>query len=573
MYFHKYIILCFIVLLISCQKSTISTEQYYRHIYLNHKYQFDGKYPITQKDSKTINCYKFVYNPNGLPLSIEYLKGGLLSDDDEPNYENVNKTTDYDFAKINFNYNEGEETRKFYNDNLILLNSEKLLLNQNGLYKSLHRFDKYGNKLINRNHDFVEPSKSIFHYDENNRIIKVVHYNHSGGKYSIGYIIPEIPEIQFKYDDLDNLIQEEYYGLTGFLKANLYTKSYCAIKKLEYDKDKNIVKESYFDISGNPVNNKIAYSINEYNEFGYITKQTDFDALGNIMSNDDYSSVEIKYDKNGNIVSVETLDEFDNLKNDRDGTAITKIEYDSFGNMIKEGFYGTDNKLVKETSCSTAVREYYYDDFRNLIELRTYDELGQLTPNNCENDCAISKYKYDSNGFYIEESYFDVNGNPSPIYSWYERIDDYSVTHIWSEITTRKLKRDSLGRTIETAYYDKNGRLTLYRNGSGKFRFAIRRNKYDLNGNLIEESYYGLNGELVQYPPVSPTYPVLWSDLNYSIVQYEYDELGNKIQKTFFNEKLNLLEYRTYQYNDIKEIRTTHFDKFNVVTYDYEFKY
>jgi YD repeat-containing protein len=260
--------------------------------------------------------------------------------------------------------------------------------------------------------------------------------------------------------------------------------------------------------------------------YGRITKtitKSKGDVIRRITTN--------KYDESGNLIEVRFFNSDKKLIEDRYGVAIYRYQFDSYKNKIEEKHYGKNEKL-KENDDSVAIVQYKYDDNGNLIEVRDLDTAYKIKTHTWKT--TIKSYKYDDMGNVIEEKWFNAeeklreNGTAIIRYKYDDignQIEEsnYSADEkLIQDYAIYKYKYDDMRGTIQISRFGPDGKLlpTSYDHCA-----VIKRYKYDNRGNLIEESFYDEKENLVANPG------------GIAIYRYIYDDNGNLIEEKHFNSK------------------------------------
>lgn len=285
-----------------------------------------------------------------------------------------------------------------------------------------------------RSQSFEEKVKGEF------RSCILTKYNYRNGKLDIN---SKRNLIQCKYDSRGKIIE----------RLNYDSNDYAYMKyKYIYDSLGNKIEERYY--LGDKIQN---ITQNSYDEQGNKIKETSYNSEGNI-----YRRSESKYDKNGNLIEVNTYLSGNKYKD--------IYKYNEFGNRTEMIYYVDGEKHRTEL---------IYDDNGNMIEGICYNPDGSV------HHKSVYKYKYDSNGYEKEHiSHYNDGRLRENI------IDKYDNQGNLIEITS--LNSDGIiGMTVQYKY-DKNGNeiesIESYETGSIK-----RQYRYDEFGNKIEEIYFNID--------------------------------------------------------------------------------
>ncbi|MCR5148020.1 MAG: hypothetical protein K6C35_03530 [Eubacterium sp.] len=323
----------------------------------------------------------------------------------------------------------------------------------------------------------------------------------------------------YKVVDKKNKFKEDHPGETGFLKneiGHISTEQYN-IGYAEYElttesdsDDKTAADEKASDDTGKITeektedhNNDAEIKIDKNKEIIPRTKKCITAYNGN---NDEIKWIE-NYDSNG----VKT-----DIKDD-EGAILTKYEYDSNGNCIRESYYSdgkdqgyTEYLYDSRGNCTWSFatrngvngveKSYEYDDAGNMIRSTTtmngdttiqeneYDKNGNLirwTGIGASGDKEYIIWEYDSKGFKTGGTLYDDEGMDS-IY----QIE----TDNRGNITRQARVMDGEVLNSEGCEYDEFGNATRkYKNDN-----LIEENQYDERGNRLKHIVYD-DGNVKQY--------------------------------------------------------------------------
>jgi len=349
-----------------------------------------------------------------------------------------------------------------------------------------------------------------------------------------------------------------------------------ASSKYEYDANGYTNKIAFFDTEDKPVIISTGISITKFkndskgNPLIYEYFDTEDRSIENIYG---YSKVIAEYDSVGNITSAFYWNTQGSLSLDtKGGIAGFRREFDKYGKLTKQTFFGTDNNPCESIDgVITVIQDYDKDenlkqvsflssDGKTLklsnegiagwkseykdgyeIERTFFDAEGSLTAGNI--GYARRTTKYDENGFPIEGAYFDKNGNPIAIY---DPNKDLNIVFIYSKIEyiydneqRNKIEeilyngniRSQIIRykydnkydyPIEISFFDGNGSAIINDNGWHKMTLA-----YNNQQQITEQRLYNSNGQ-----------PTLVHDQlgGFAILKNEYDQMGRISRQTYFGE-------------------------------------
>lgn len=313
------------------------------------------------------------------------------------------------------------------------------------------------------------------------------------------------------YDSKGRISEIHYIGKNDEPQS---TKWGLGIKKYYYDSEDNWIRAEYYTVDGQP-----AYD--------------DSDGVG---------IYEMEYDNNGNVVTIYHKDGNGELMlPKKNGIAGAITEYDDRGFIVKQTYIGTDKTPIFVSSAGFAGYTAKCDENGFFVEQEFFDPDGQV----CETSEGNSKLvmvndKYGNN---LETWRYDIHGDLC--------LDPTGIAG-----TTYKY--DSIGNVIEVVYYGKDKKPTLNEQGEAGLRLkydernlqtemltldvnlnpafddnhiCLVRHEYDKRGNTTKISFYNADGTQLVH-----------SNENVAGWNILYDDLGNEIERSFFNDKNTLCE-------------------------------
>ena len=230
------------------------------------------------------------------------------------------------------------------------------------------------------------------------------------------------------------------------------------------------------------------------------------------------------------------------LKEDENGIAITRLEFDARGNLREAQFFGLDGQPKNKRDEGAAVIRYQYDERGNLVE-QSFFGPDQRPVDSRKEKAALVKYKYDEQGRLVEKDYCGGSGKlkkgkngvsmEKTVYNDQGQALEISFLDAGSRpIDNKKYqaaklisKFDASGNIIEQKYLNKDGKLR------GPQYVPVYRMKYDAQANLVELAFYGKNDQ-----PVEPRKEKV------AVVRFSYDNLGGIGEVGFYDKKGNLKE-------------------------------
>lgn len=344
----------------------------------------------------------------------------------------------------------------------------------------------------------------------------------------------------FEYDDQGRRTKVQYYKDGELSKA-----AHLGVAQIVslYDEEGGELR-SFQNESGEPVPNaRRVYSMRlELDEEGTPISTINYDQYGNLIKDKDgVVQYHMNTSDSGDLVGIKYLDKDGTRIVDRRGVGELTFEYDETGNEIERRFYNLISKLTEKRFLECAIIRNKYDG-DNLIEKGCYGTDESLKLSRKWGQIAIIRYEYDTEGNKIKESFFGTNeALKIPKYRDRAAIIEY--------------KYDAMGNILEKRFYGTDGELMTLRNGE-----AIRQWLYDEVGRNVEASFYGADEELKALPTGEAIRRWKYDTQGYvieksfhgidgefintardevSLVRYNYDSQGNKIEEAFFNTENN----------------------------------
>ena len=284
---------------------------------------------------------------------------------------------------------------------------------------------------------------------------------------------------KFYYDDNDNWIRAEYYTVDE--QPAYDDADGVSIFEMEYNDVGNVVTFYHKDGNGElmlPKKNGVAGGTTEYDDNGFIVKQT---CLGT--------------DKTPIFVSTT-------------GYAGYTAKCDKNGFFNEQEFFDPDGNVC-ETSQGFSKLVMINDNHGNLLEVWQYDINGDLCLD--PTGKAGTTWKYDSIGNMIEEIYYDVDKRPA--------LNGQGIAGFRSKYDDRNL-------LTELLFLDESMNPTFDNN-----HICNIHNEYDKRGNVTKIAFYDADGTKLVH-----------SNEDVAGWNFIYDDLGNEIERSFFNSNNALCE-------------------------------
>lgn len=309
---------------------------------------------------------------------------------------------------------------------------------------------------------------------------------------------------EMTYDSKGRVVEIHYIGKSDEPKA---TKWGLGMKKFAYDENDNWVRAEYYTVDGQPAyddSDGVSVYEMEYNDKGNVVAMYHKDDNGELMlpKKNGVAGAIFEYDDHGFILK-ETF-----LGTDRNPIFVASLGYSGYtvkcdenGFFVEQEFFGPDDKVC-ETSLGNSKLVMVNDKFGNVTELWNYDMNGEL----CLDPSGIAgrTCKYDSIGNVVEVVYYDKYKNPT--------LNEQGEAGVRLKYDERNLMTEwlSLGENLYPAFNENHVCLIRY--------------EYDKRGNMTKMAFYDTDGKkLVQ------------SNENVAGWNMVYDDLGNEIERSFFN--------------------------------------
>jgi YD repeat-containing protein len=353
---------------------TISPQpDYFFTVDLDPRYQFVGTGALTEEDATSANCYRFITNPDGKPLQIEYRRAGVPMPDPLLGVE-----------RIDFEYRPGIERRWFRDAqgqpvrDVDGVYGEELTLNAAGDPTDITNLDATGGRTRDNN--------GVIHYvrtlDDHNRVVALRRIGLLGSAISddAGFF-----ETRAVYDAQGRPMERDNYDASGNLLNNDDGVATIRTTYTLYPDSTQII-ESYFDASGMPAEEKSS---------GVHQRQRTLDRRGFLID-------ESYFDATGAPTDIQG----DNVHERR-------YTYDDLGNELSESFLDGDGKFINEKGPDFARVVYKYDDKNRVIEKAYFGDDGapQILLNL---GAAVIRQEYDAQGNLVRRLFLDGQGHPSP---------------------------------------------------------------------------------------------------------------------------------------------------------------
>lgn len=377
------------------------------------------------------------------------------------------------------------------------------------------------------------------------------------------------------YDDFGNLVEQAYFDKNG---EPAVVDGYYSIQKWEYDKFSRNTREYFLDAQKKMVTSDglVADYRLEYNRQGALTKISYRNESGKLVAGSGlFAGYEIIYDELGNQKQIKYFDADSALCLGAGGYAVEEYvyhpennfrlatkyynvsgkivsedysEYDEKGNVVKS-YSLVDKKLKNGTNVTR--KEY---DGNNRLITEWYTDLNGKKVNRKGYSYSQLKYEYDKNGNCIVTTFWGIDGKPSvDEQKSHRRVREFDAMN---RVVVEKnfnvdgkplsgksvnpegrVKYDQWGNMVEVSCYDGYGNPRLTNDG-----FFIKKMKYDKRRNIVHEELLGVKGELV-----------MSKNNGYAKLDCTYDEHGNRLETQYYNTS-KCFKIETWKYNDKNQL-------------------
>ena len=370
-------------------------------------------------------------------------------------------------------------------------------------------YDKNGNRTMEK---FIGPDGQPM--PVNGRAFRIWEYDHPGKPTLYGALDaegnPVVSEngyafVRYAYDTYSNMTGEWYLGADR-QPVLLKDRGFAGIT-YEWDEKGHCLSKTFRDEKENPVVSSYGCAMirTRWDGRGRAEYEETLDADEKLIvpENRFYAAVSSRYDQFG--ITERIYYGADGKPVEHNGYAAVRWENDSSGRVVSWSYYNAKNELVVPDSGDIAMLRREFDSFGNVSREAFFGPDGM--PSDVRGYYAIA-WEYDRNGYLLSISYLDADGRLMP------SGDSFIAKKTWTY--------DENGSWTEAAFYDKDGSLT--ENETGEY-CAVRR-KLDGVGRVLEETLLGEDRE-----PIRDEYLY---ETGYAVARYEYDPAGVRIRESYY---------------------------------------
>lgn len=311
--------------LVSCTPKADENQsgpKYFRHMQFSETPfdQYNGVYPINEKESLEINHYRFDYNEDGSLAEVSYRRGDVLL-----------PYSSFGPASIKIAHSPGKEIHTYFDKDGNQVKrwgawQSVYSLNEEGTRTGLKFEDKNGKMIENRN-DIAYFTWKIL----DDGMVQEKRYNLADEETVMNRFCP-FYELRFSYDESGLPVR-----LANYMEDTLYD---CTV-------------ENCGDVG-------VSYFLFDYDENGALKKFSVHNSAGQLSNLYwGWAKFELKLDENGNVLERVSYDQDDELLGGK-SNPINAYVYDMHGSVIERKFLNDEGKLVENGQGASIIR-YSYD--------------------------------------------------------------------------------------------------------------------------------------------------------------------------------------------------------------------
>lgn len=186
-------------------------------------------------------------------------------------------------------------------------------------------------------------------------------------------------------------------------------------EKLLMDNSKFRITKLHFDKYGNLTENKydVARYLWEIDASGNRVKEESYDADNELIIINGIHSKKFVWDRKGNLIEMQFLNEKDQLTANDAGIAIQKWKYDKNQNQNEVAYFNIDNQL-EENASGIAIFRYKYDKIGRMIQIEFFDDEDKKTEYSGYKVATILR-EYDDENDEVKDTYLDIEGNETSL--------------------------------------------------------------------------------------------------------------------------------------------------------------
>jgi uncharacterized protein YkuJ len=337
----------FLIIIVSCTTKSIKLAngdrvEFYRHLQTSQT-PFDtekGIHPITPRESKTINSYKFTYDSLDRLKSVEYVRNNHL----------LSYSTMGFAAKITYEYSDNKQTKYYFShrnepiENAGVFRAEYAVSDE-GIRTGLKFFGRYGEQVENRNriHSFTW---SILP----DGMVRELRYDLTGKETELNPFCP-FYELRFTYNEKGYVVKMANYKADTLYNCTAENCGEVGVSYFVFEPDEqgDVEKFSVFNATGLTSNVYWGWSkrINTFDRNGYVLESVFYDHDNEYIGGKRVPVIQYTYDRHGAVTEVRNLDKNRNPTNNPENkVSLTLYKYDDLGNRTETLRFDKDGAPV-----------------------------------------------------------------------------------------------------------------------------------------------------------------------------------------------------------------------------------
>ena len=315
----------------SGQKNKRSRVEYYRNLQASQT-PFDlehGIHPLSARQAKTINSYKFTYDKSGRLLSVEFVRNNLL----------LGYSTMGFAAKVTYEYTDNKQIKYYFSNKnepieVAGVFKAEYTLDKNGVRSGLVFFGRYGEPVENKNriHSFrweVLPDG----------MVRELRYDLTGKETVLNPFCP-FWELRFSYNEKGYVTRMANYKADTLYNCTAENCGEVGVSYFIFESNAvgDVEKFSVFNATGLTSNVYWGWSkrINTFDKNGYVLETEFFDQDNEYIGGKRVPVIQYTYDSHGSVLEVKNLDGSRKLYNNPENrVARTVYKYDKAGNRTE----------------------------------------------------------------------------------------------------------------------------------------------------------------------------------------------------------------------------------------------
>jgi hypothetical protein len=336
-------IMLLLVSVCSCMEKTGQKEnqagvKYFRNL-LTSQTPFDtekGIHPLSPRQAKNINSYKFTYDDLGRLLTVEYVRNNLLL-----GYSSMGFA-----AKVAYEYSGNKQIKHYFSNKnepveIAGVFKAEYILDENGIRNSLAFFGRYGEPVENQNkiHSFrweVLPDG----------MVRELRYDKTGKETVLNPFCP-FWELRFTYNEKGYMTRMANYKADTLYNCTAENCGDVGVSYFIFESDSNgdVEKFSVYNAGGLTSNVYWGWSkrVNTFDSDGYLLESVFYDQDGEYIGGKRVPVIKHTYDKHGAVTETWNLDKERNpFNNPENRVCRTVYKYDQFGTRTETLRYDKD---------------------------------------------------------------------------------------------------------------------------------------------------------------------------------------------------------------------------------------